>query len=169
MKKVSNNPQHNFIVFSIAQLLSFYLSYEALGKILTDGVSMYISDKKPARQPDVIVLLNENLDKIKTTRIEGAADIVVEVVSLGSNTIDRGDKFDEYEKAGVQKYWLIDPIRKSVSIYTLDADGYYQQLGDTKTITSQLLPNFVLDTQILWQDDLPTGPALVKLVETMLD
>lgn len=169
VEKVSNNTQHNFIVFFLAQVLSFYLSYEKLGKIITDGVSMYINDDVPARQPDIMVLLNNKLSQIKATQVEGAADIVVEVVSPRSSAIDKGVKFHEYEAAGVQEYWLIDPIRKQVDVYELNDEGLYQRISSESHLQSHVLADFSLDISILWQDDLPAGPALGELVNTMLD
>ena len=41
--------------------------------------------------------------------MEGGPSLVVEIVSPGSATIDRVDKFREYERAGVGEYWIIDP------------------------------------------------------------
>ena len=167
VKKVSNNPQHNFIVFFMAQLLSFFMADDKLGKVITDGVPMYISGDVPARQPDIMVLLTPNLNKITSTHVEGTADIVVEVVSPGSSTVDRGAKFTEYETAGVREYWLIDPIRKQVDIYALDDGGYYQRISKDEQLISHVLPNFALQNDILWQDDLPAGSDLLALVANM--
>src|SRR5690606_21758510 len=114
---VSNNPQHNFIVFFIAQVFSFFLSAKSLGKVLTDGVSMYLGDDVPARQPDVMIILHEHLERIGKSQVNGAADIVVEVVSPKTASVDRGDKFIDYEAAGVREYWLIDPIRKQADVF----------------------------------------------------
>lgn len=167
VEKMSNNPQHNFIVFFLAQVLSFFLSEREQGKVITDGVSMHINDTVPARQPDIMVLLSSNLDKLTSKHLNGPADIVVEVVSPGSSTVDRGAKFTEYENADVREYWLIDPLRKQVDIYALVGDGYYQRINKEARIMSRLLPDFALDNDILWQDELPTGRDLLAIVDGM--
>ncbi len=46
--------------------------------------------------------------------------------SLESRSRDRGDKFYEYEQAGVKEYWLIDPNRKHVEFYQRGEDGIFR-------------------------------------------
>ncbi len=72
----------------------------------------------------------------------GVPDIVVEVSSPGTATYDRHHKYDLYAHAGVQEYWLVDPIAQAVEILSLE-DGMYQLLGvfeDQDTIISKVVP-----------------------------
>ena len=108
---------------------------------------MYLGDDKPAREPDLLVILNDHADRIKENRVEGAVDIAVEIVSPESTVRDRGDKFDEYEAAGVPEYWLFDPLRETADIYALGSDGRYHRrpLDGEGRVTSGLLPGFAID------------------------
>ena len=68
-------------------------------------------------QPDILVILNAHLGRITPSRVRGAPDLVVEVVSPGSSTQDRHEKFTAYARAGVPEYWLIEPFaRTSVKV-----------------------------------------------------
>jgi len=166
--KVTNNTQHNAIVFFLAQVFSFYLSMYQLGRVVTDGVPLYIDSTIPAREPDLMVLLNDHLQHIKDTHVISPADIVVEVISPGSGSIDRGAKFDEYEQAGIPEYWLIDPIRKQADVYTLTEEGVYHRTDHSGgKLASQILTAFEIDQDILWQEVLPEGMEIVKLVQEM--
>lgn len=166
---VTNNTIHQRLQMFLGTLLNLFLGYRSLGQILPAGVPMYISDEQPARQPDLLVVLNEHRQRIKAQYIEGPADIAIEIVSPESSKRDRGDKVDEYEAAGVREYWLFDPLRRDAVIYELGAEGrYHARPHDSQgRITSGVLPGFALDPAILWQDEHPAGPEMVALVEQM--
>lgn len=169
VEKMTNNENHQIILGFLYNLLSYFLAIKPIGRVYLAGLPMFISDDKPAREPDLMVILQDKFDRVKPTRLEGAADIAVEIVSPGSDMIDRGVKFKEYETAGVREYWLIDPIRKAVDIYVLNNDKLYQRIRNNTHITSQVLPEFHLEIAVLWQDELPAGPALVEIVNGMLE
>lgn len=169
VQKVTNNTDHNFIQMFLSRLLLWYLETTSTGELLAAGIPMYISDDVPAREPDIMLVLNEHKNRITKKHLNGIADLVVEIVSPGTGHVDRGAKFDEYEAAAIPEYWIIDPIRKSADIYALNEEGHYQRIkGTDEKIISKLLPNFILDTVILWQEELPKGREIVQLVENMV-
>ena len=63
--------------------------------------------------------------KIKRTYIDGAPDLVVEVLSPGTAKNDKGYKKDVYERSGVPEYWIVNPADKSIEVY-LREDGAYR-------------------------------------------
>jgi Uma2 family endonuclease len=82
----------------------------------------------PAREPDLLFIAQEHLDRCTETRVSGPADLIVEVVSDDSVSRDRSDKFYEYQAAGVREYWIIDPRPgyERADFYVLDTRGRYQ-------------------------------------------
>lgn len=70
--------------------------------------------------PDLMIVCDP--DKIKDKFIDGAPDLVVEVLSPSTNRNDRISKKYAYEKAGVREYWIISPNDKSVEVYLLQGD-----------------------------------------------
>lgn len=72
--------------------------------------------------PDVLIVCDR--DKMKGDGIYGAPDLVVEVLSPSTATRDRGIKKDAYEKAGVQEYWIVDPVSKSIDVYHLKDEKF---------------------------------------------
>lgn len=121
-------------------------------------------------QPDVAFVAYTNYERLRETYIEGPPDIIVEVVSLESTALDRGEKFAAYEAAGVQEYWLIDPTRQLVDLYYMGPDGYYMegQPDIAGRLRSRALRRFVLDVDRLWQRVLPTTAEAVTLAQEML-
>ena len=86
-----------------------------------DGVSVHLTGKDRF-VPDMTIVCDPG--KIKRTHIDGAPDLVVEILSPSTAKYDRGYKKDVYESCGVPEYWIVDPVNRSIEIYTL-AEGRY--------------------------------------------
>lgn len=166
---MSNNIPHQRLLVFLTKLLGFYLDFRQIGEILFAPVSMYISDEQPAREPDLMVILNEHRERITPTYLNGPADVVIEIVSPESTERDYGAKFTEYEAAGVQEYWLFDPQRRQADVYVLGEDKLYHRnnLDAEGRIFSTLLPGFALPPAMLWQEEYPQGVALLQMVSQM--
>lgn len=63
------------------------------------------------REPDVLFVSKTNLERLTENRLEGPADLAVDIISPESRARDRGEKFYEHEQGGVTEYWLIEPTR----------------------------------------------------------
>jgi Uma2 family endonuclease len=109
------------------------------------------------REPDVFFVLSAHLERLRDTLVEGAPDLVIEVVSPSSRGTDRGDKYYEYERAGVPEYWLIDPEREQVEAYRLGPAGRYVllDLGEPSVLRSEVLPGMWIPVAWLWKQPLP--------------
>ena len=85
--------------------------------------------------------------------------MIVEIASPESMRRDRGDKFYEYESAGIQEYWLIDPIRKQAEFYGLGTDKLYHLIStDVEDIYhSEIIKGFWLRISWLWEEPLPSA------------
>jgi len=95
--------------------------------------------------------------------LQGPADIVVEVISPTSRSLDRGDKHYEYERGGVREYWLIDPERQQVEFYMLGRDRIYRPADISKGIfRSDALKGFWLKVDWLWQRQLPRKIPILR-------
>lgn len=168
VSKPSVSSDHSLIQSFLLIFLDLYLDYVMKSHIFMD-FTMYVDDRTPARAPDMLILKQENFHRLTKTHVNAPVDLIIEIISEGTTSTDRGEKFVEYESAGVPEYWIIDPIRNSVDIYHLDDEGHYQRIkGTDDKIISKLLPNFVLDATILWREELPKGREIVQLVENMV-
>jgi len=102
--------------------------------------------------PDVCVLCD--LDKLKNGRIYGAPDLIVEVTSPSTKHRDIGYKKSLYEKTGVKEYWIINPMDKSVEIYTLTKTNQYNC-----HLMTQLVPDY--ERAGLTADELKEIPIVI--------
>lgn len=116
------------------------------------------------REPDVLFLALEHLDRLRANHIAGPADLVVEIVSPESRTRDTVEKLGEYEEGGVREYWLIDPKERLLEVRALESDGRYRlvPLDAAGIARSQVLEGLWLKSDWLWQEPLPPLMSILK-------
>jgi Uma2 family endonuclease len=127
---------------------------------------MRLETRPSGREPDLVFIATEHLDRLKDTYLDGPADLAVEVVSPDSDVRDRSEKFREYEGAGIPEYWLLDPIRREALFYRLGDDGRYHlvPIGEDGLFRSVVLPGFTLRIAWLWQRPLPAVTDVMRQV-----
>lgn len=151
----ASNRHQNLSDFLTALLRHFVEAHE-LGVVLSAPFQMKLGPEGPGREPDVLFVAAEHLDRLKDNHLDGPADLAVEIISPESRARDRGDKFYEYEQVGIREYWLIDPIRKQAEFYSLGEDGIYTAVPlEDGLFRSGVLPGLVLEVAWLWQEPLP--------------
>jgi len=163
---------HNNLVYYLYQLLSAYFELNPIGRVIGQPFVMRLPVfPRRRREPDLLVVLNANLARVKATYLDGPADICIEVVSEESTDRDHGEKFREYEKGGVPEYWILDPLRKETRFYRLNMDGrYLRQNEDTRGYyRTTALPKFALHIPTLWEVNLPGPGAVAAAVKAMLE
>jgi Uma2 family endonuclease len=93
------------------------------------------------REPDIFFIAKEHAERIGERACD-VPDLVVEVLSPATRETDRGEKFFEYAKAGVSEYWLVDPEKRSIEVYTLRGQVYEPLAPEGGRACSQLLKGF---------------------------
>lgn len=170
-KDMTNNTPHNRLIHFLSFLFTSFMLYRGIeGEVLLAGITMFLGNDKPAREPDLMIVLGDKVAKITPQHLEGAADLCVEVVSPESIERDRVKKLKEFEAAGVAEYWLADPLKPELLVYALNAAGHYEPVKPDAEgkIASKILPGFVIDPTLLWRSQLPAGAELKALVQSML-
>ncbi len=159
---MSASDRHQDLTGFLESLLRVFVEENDLGVIRTGPMSMRLSER--GREPDIFFVANKHLSRLKPTYLDGAADLIIEIISPESRGRDRGDKFYEYEAAGVKEYWLIDYERKQAEFYVLGKDGIYQllQADENKIYHSKALKNLELNVNWLWQKKLPSLLDVLK-------
>jgi Uma2 family endonuclease len=161
--------KHDALTLYVRQLLNAYFELNPIGRALSAPFVMRLDDTDSFREPDVQVILNGNPGTLTDTTMLGPADICIEVVSPESVTRDYGEKFAEYEEAGVREYWIVDPMRQRCQFNRLDASGVYVVAypDDASQYHTPLLPKLALAVPTLWQDDLPGLFAIGQSVQAI--
>ncbi|MGN6397790.1 MAG: Uma2 family endonuclease [Mucilaginibacter sp.] len=122
----SPSSQHQFLLSDLHGLLYDFLKGKNIAKAVLSPFDVYFENYVSAVQPDLIVLLNETLNKVEKDGLYGAPDIAIEILSQNKSHHTKR-KRALYEKAGVKEYFMIDPENKNVTLLTLNASGFYEQ------------------------------------------
>lgn len=108
----------------VTQLLSSIdKTCSSAGTVIVAPMDVYF-DENNIFQPDVIYISNENSDSIKRHRIEGAPDLVAEILSPSTSANDKIRKKRNYERFGVPEYWIVDPIHRLIDQFVADNGKY---------------------------------------------
>lgn len=83
-----------------------------------------VFDQQNVAEPDAFFVRRERLHIVGEQNVQGAPDLVVEVLSPGSQARDLRVKLQLYARFGVPYYWIVDPEAKTVRRYELGEDGY---------------------------------------------
>lgn len=155
--------RHQLLVNFLAALLQHFVEANRLGLIISAPFQMKTGVDLPGREPDILFVASDHLERLQDTYLAGAADVVVEIISPESLTRDRGDKFYEYEKGGVEEYWIIDPIRQLAEFYRLD-NGVYRlaPIDNDGIYRSVRIAGLWLRVEWLWQEPLPSLMSILK-------
>jgi Uma2 family endonuclease len=155
---------HQELVSFLTAVLRVYVETRDLGWVCNAPFQMRLSQIPRGREPDILFVRKERMDLVQSTYLNGPADLVIEITSPESLLRDRGEKFAEYELAGVPEYWLLDPDRKRADFYELGSDGRYRlaTLDEEGMYHSQVVQGFWLKVVWLWQDPLPKVLEVVK-------
>jgi Uma2 family endonuclease len=160
---MSASDLHQDLVAFLISILRFFTEAKDLGIIRPAPFAMRIKKETRGREPDILFLAKENLDRLKPTFLDGAADLVIEIISPESRERDREEKFYEYEQAGVREYWMIDPVLKQAEFYSLGEDGVYRLMNvEEGNFHSNVLRDLELKVEWLWQEPLPMLMSILR-------
>ena len=147
---------HQRIVLRFARQLEDWTEPRGLGIVFIAPLDMVLSPHR-VTQPDVGFVSSARTHIIQRV-LQGPADLVAEVISLGGRNRDRIEKRDLYEQHGVQEYWIIDPESQSTEVLFLEPTGYRSlgRFAAPEQATSKLLSGFRVSVDTLFRS-IPSG------------
>jgi Uma2 family endonuclease len=145
--------RHDLLVRFLGALLPYWVEARSPGALLGEPFQMKTGPQLPGRSPDLIYVAQARQALLRRNRLDGPADLAVEVISPESVQRDRETKFDEYERGGVREYWLLDPITRRADFFLLGEDGRYHPIlvGEDGVFRSEVLAGFWLRVDWLWE------------------
>lgn len=147
----SPSPTHQFIVKSLALALIEWETRAQLATVFFAPLDVILSNETVV-QPDAIVILNQNRGIIKE-KIEGAPDLLAEVLSPSTSDRDRIVKKRLYQRCGVREYWVVDPERQTVEVNRWTTGNLQGSvtLDHADTLVSPLLKGFQTSVSALFR------------------
>jgi Uma2 family endonuclease len=137
--------RHQITIQNLSGTLWPHVIKNHLGEICTAPLDVRLG-KDTAFQPDLMFISNARAGIIQENWIEGAPDLVVEVLSPSTAGHDRAVKLPIYAEARVAEVWLLDCHAKTVEVLKLHGKKYLVDptLAGDQTLTSSLFPGWEL-------------------------
>ena len=137
------NEAHQRVSMMLGTWMNLFAYQRDLGWVLGPPYDVVLSETDVV-QPDILFVSNERSYIRTPANIQGAPDLVVEVISPSSERRDWRDKRALYARHGVKEYWLIDPINRIIWLMllrrgALEIVGTY---GEGDTVSSTALAGF---------------------------
>ncbi len=114
----SPNTAHQTAVVDLGFLMYSHVKKIDLGRIFVAPFDVVFSDTDVV-QPDLVFVSKEREGIITPANIQGAPDMLVEILSPSSRSRDWSEKRELYAQYGVQEYWIIDPVERKIWIMRL--------------------------------------------------
>ena len=115
--------KHQTTSGNVFVLLAHYIKERDLGKLFHAPIDV-ILEPTSVLQPDLLFVSKARQQIITERAVEGAPDLVIEILSPGTSRTDRVTKAQIYARHTVPAYWIVDPEQEAIEIYLLEADGY---------------------------------------------
>ena len=136
----SPTERHQRISAELFLAIRQFVAQHGLGRVWYAPLDVVLSEYDVA-QPDILFVSNGRAGIITEANIQGAPDLVVEILSPTTAEYDQGYKRTLYGRAGVREYWIVDPEAETVQVLALGEGGLIPHLsyhrGDN--LTSPLL------------------------------
>jgi Uma2 family endonuclease len=111
-------PQHELISQRLNRALDNFVNEHSLGWVFTAPIDVLFAEGEYV-EPDLTFVRRERVGIISDRGIEAAPDLIVEILSDSTATMDRGAKLRQYTQFGVPLYWIVDPGARHVEVYRL--------------------------------------------------
>ncbi|MGI8644348.1 MAG: Uma2 family endonuclease [Thermomicrobiales bacterium] len=143
-------PKHQELSQRLSLLIGNHVNNHRLGKLYTAPLDVRLGDHDIV-EPDLLFISRERMDIIGATTINGAPDLVIEVLSPSTRSRDETLKADLYARSGVREYWLVDPMARTLVIRVLE-DGRWIPAGPADQPESRVLAGLIIDLNTLFAD-----------------
>lgn len=146
---------HDDAVWWVRSLVTLYVDERQLGSVHGPEVLVRLKKLRRKRLPDIAFVSAARADILKKKEIDGPPDLIVEAVSTDSIERDWFEKYDDYERAGVREYWVLDRMADRLECYKLGADHRYRatRVRDDRLPSSALRgfylrPSWLLESKL---------------------
>lgn len=141
----SPTPYHQEISRKLGFKIVAFVEEKKAGHVYYAPLDVYLAEEE-VYQPDIIFIRKEREGIIGETKIEGAPDIVIEILLPSTAYYDLREKFRTYEKYGVNEYWIVDPGLRRIEIYENRNKRFelYMEAEKEGSVSSKILEGFTI-------------------------
>lgn len=139
------NTKHQRVSRNLEMALIQHTQGRGLGEILDAPYDVILSEENVI-QPDILFVRRDRTGIIGEMNLQGAPNLVIEILSPGTRSKDLELKRKIYASFGVQEYWIVDPEAETTEVLVWSELGYVTAgvYGKADRLSSPLLPDLNL-------------------------
>lgn len=131
------SPMHQELVMELSATLRDYIKKNGGPcKVYPAPFAIFLNeDDRNYVEPDISVICDSS--KVDNRGYQGAPDFIIEIVSPSSQRMDYLTKLFKYRTAGVREYWIVNPLQRTVQVYSFEGteDSTQYSFDDEITVT----------------------------------
>lgn len=131
------SPMHQELVMELSATLRDYIKKNGGPcKVYPAPFAVFLNeDDRNYVEPDISVICDSS--KVDNRGYQGAPDFIIEIVSPSSQRMDYLTKLFKYRTAGVREYWIVNPLQRTVQVYSFEGteDSIQYSFDDKITVT----------------------------------
>ena len=137
---------HQHVSLNLTNIVYNWINSSGSGFIYNAPFDVYL-DEFNVFQPDLVYVSPKNLHILTDAGVEGAPDLIVEILSPSTRKIDLGPKKKIFAKYGVKEFWAVDPNSRQVQKFELEksVDSPSDSYDENDTLESAILPGLKID------------------------
>jgi len=141
----SPTTEHQRISFNLTVAIGTHVREQSLGSLFIAPMDVVLS-RRDVVQPDILFVSKDREMIITETHIDGPPDLIVEILSPSTASLDQLVKRQLYARHGVREFWLVSPEASTVEVLELHEGAYRRRvlIGRGDTITSNVLEGLEL-------------------------
>ncbi len=142
---------HQALSMELSSLLLSYIKQKGGAcKVFAAPFDVKLSDDPlTIVQPDLMIICDKS--KLDGHRCNGAPDFIIEIVSPANAADDYVKKLYYYQKYGVREYWIVDPMRKSISVNYFEGEKLSVPYNFASTIKVNIYEDLYIDFSTIEQ------------------
>ena len=142
---------HQMISIALASRLYLFVEEKGLGTVVAALTDVVLSDTDVV-QPDVLFVSSQRIHILTRENIQGAPDLVVEILSPATSERDRTIKLDLYAQHGVKEYWIVDSDARMITVLLRDERGFEVagNYREGQTLRSPTLAGFTIELDAIF-------------------
>ncbi|HLX07474.1 MAG TPA: Uma2 family endonuclease [Thermoanaerobaculia bacterium] len=145
---IARIPRHQIVAQVLWQRLE-HVAEAAGGIVFQAPLDVVLADHSVV-QPDLLYVSAPHV-AIVGDRIQGAPDLLIEILSPGTARLDRGEKLELYARSGVPEYWLVDPESRQVEFLVNEGCRFVAMPPAGGKYRSRNLPEIHIEIASFWR------------------
>ncbi|HEX5761040.1 MAG TPA: Uma2 family endonuclease [Thermoanaerobaculia bacterium] len=148
------NLKHQAVVANLTAAIVPFMKRHDLGRLFTAPCDVVFSPSNVV-EPDLLFVSRERLGLLTEQNVQGAPDLVIEVLSPSTRKRDEGIKRQLYDRMGVREYWLVEPSFETIEVFRR-IEGALRRVAELAAesgdvLTTPLLPGLEIPVaEIFW-------------------